>query len=486
MDKKTEKTPMNMRALKNGSYSLILCAAALALVIVLNLLVGSLPSSLTKPDFSTLSLYEIGEETKQIAAGVEVPVTMYLVAPAGQENLLLLELMHRYADLSPKITVKTVDPDTNPSFVPKYTTEALSSSSVIVESEYRHYVVDYNSIYVTSYENMTEEDYYNYLYYGIMPQGTPYFYGEMMLTTALDYVSSPVIPTVYVLSGHDETELTDTISATLKTNNIATNSLSLLTVDAIPGDCSAILVNNPKMDLNAAESEMLTAYVKNGGNIILITDYRYYSTEKMPNLTALAATMGMRSEDGLLIEHNRSNYYQYPVYLLPVIGTTGPAAMLPTTNMYTLITQAHGIVLTGEGEASASSFLTTTTSSFVKPVITEKSTFEKEEGDVDGPFSVAAHATLGEGKFVWYSSTAITDANTDQAVSGGNSTLFMSSVNWMCEKEVAVSIVAKTLQVAPLIVPAGAANMWSTVLVIVLPLAILGGGFAVWFRRRRR
>jgi len=486
MDKNTEKKPINMRALKSGSYSLVISAVVLALVIVVNLIVTALPSAYTKLDASTVGLLEIGEETKAIAAGIDTPVTMYLIARRGQEDETILELLRRYEDLSPLITVKTVDPDTNPGFTSAYTDDSLSLNSVIAVSERRSYVVDYNEIYVVSYDNMTEEDYYNYLYYGIQPTGTPYFYGELMLSSALDYVTSPMIPTVYILSGHSEDALSNTVTATLTTNNIVTAELGLLSADKIPSDCSAILVNNPKTDVSAYEAELLTEYLQNGGNMILITDYRHYSDAKMPNLAALAALMGMKAEDGILVEGNRSNYNGYPTMLLPVLSNSGPATLLSSTNIYTMMPNAHGIVLTGEGEAQAAALLKTTTASFVKKAGANITTYEKEEGDVEGSFAVAAHAERNGGKFVWYATPYILSDEMDYYVNGGNSTLFMSSVNWMCEKAVAVSIMAKTMQVQALVVPEGASVMWGTLLIGILPLAILGGGFAVWYTRRRR
>lgn len=474
-----------MRALKSGSYTLVVSAVVLALVVVLNLIVSALPTTYTKLDVSSVGLLELDEETEGIVSAVNMPVTMYLIAQRGGEDATILELLHRYEAMSPHITVKTVDPDTNPGFVSAYTDAAINMNSVIVESELRSYVVDNSEIYVVSYENMTEEDYYNYIYYGIQPSGTPYFYGELMFTTAIDYVTVDTIPTVYTLTGHSEDALSETVSANFYANNIDTAELDLLTAQAVPADCSAIMLNNPKTDITTYESEILTAYLTAGGNMILVTDFRYFSAVDMPNLAALTEQMGMRSEDGLLIEGNSSGYIQYPFWLIPVLGTESFAAQL-NGRIQTTIPRAHGIVLTGEGEADTAALLKTTTSSYVKKAGMNLSTYEKEEGDAEGSFAVAASATLGESKFVWYASPYIFDDSMDYYVGGGNSTLFITSVNWMCEKTVSVSVVPKTLQVEALVVPALASVAWGFVLTIALPIAILGGGFIVWLIRRRR
>ena len=483
---KKDMQSVNTRALKSGSYSLMMCALALVLVIALNLMVGVLPTSFTKLDSSAVDLLTLGDESKQIAKGITSPVTLYLIAQRGGEDVTIRSLLDRYADLNSNIKVETVDPDTNPAFTSQFTTDTLSPNSVIVDGTLRDYVIDYYEIYVTSYENITEEDLYNYYTYGIEPTGTPYFYGELMISSALDFVSAETVPMAYCLTGHSEDSLNSSMQAYFTTDNIVISELSLLSAEKIPDDCSVLILNNPKTDLSQYEAELITSYLEAGGHVILVTDFRYYTNTNMPHLASITAMMGMKSEDGILVETNRNNYNSYPTYLLPVIGAGGPAEQLNSTSMYTLIPNAHGITLTGEGSSSAASLLKTTVDSYVKKAGQNLTTYEKETGDVDGPFSVAAYSTMGESKFVWFSSTAVMDEQWDYYVNGDNSEIFMASVNWMCEKAVSLSILAKQMQVEALVVPAAAAGLWSTVLTLVLPLSILAGGFVIWFRRRRK
>lgn len=489
MENKQMKTK-NTRALKSGSYSLVMCALAIAFVIVVNLVVGALPTSSTKLDASSIDILTLSDESVSVAKNVSSPVTMYLIAARGSEDVTIRSLMDRYADLNSNITVKSVDPDTNPAFTSQYTTDTLNANSIIVDGEYRDYVIDYTDIYVTDYSNITQEDYYNYLYYGVMPSGTPYFYGELMISSALDYVSTEIIPTAYYLTNHSEDSFSDTMLSYFSTENIATAELGLLSVSEIPADCSAIILNNPKTDISEYEAEMLISYLESSGNLILITDFRYYTNEKMPNLAKVAALMGMQSEDGILVEGSSSAYNSYPTYLLPTLTTYGPASLLSTTNMYTFLPNAHGIVLTGEGDAETNDLLKTTTASFVKKAGQNITTYEKEDGDVDGPFSVAASSTLaaanGESKMVWFASPAIVSEQWDYYVNGGNSEVFLASVNWMCEKSVSLSILAKQMQVEALVVPESSSGAWSMILTIVIPVAVLGAGFYIWVRRRRK
>ena len=71
---------------KNGAMASVLTAAVLAAVILVNLLVGKLPKKFTQFDLSQNGVYSIGEDTKQLLAGVEQDVTFYYLAQTGQEQ----------------------------------------------------------------------------------------------------------------------------------------------------------------------------------------------------------------------------------------------------------------------------------------------------------------------------------------------------------------------------------------------------------------
>ena len=70
------KTNRNTRSLRAGGYSIALSAIVIAAVVVLNLLVGKLPSSITKPETSSVKLYDFDDQTRAIAEGVSEDVTI--------------------------------------------------------------------------------------------------------------------------------------------------------------------------------------------------------------------------------------------------------------------------------------------------------------------------------------------------------------------------------------------------------------------------
>ncbi len=481
---------LNKKYLKIGSYSIAVCAVVCAIVILINMLVGEIPSVYTKYDFSSLNLFSIGDETAEILAGVDEDVNVYILTARGSESQTTVEFLERYSGMNSHIKVSTVDPVTNPGFVEKYTDNELSDNSVIFESAKRSYVIDYNDIYPRQY---SDEELYYYYYSGQIPAGTPYFNGELMFTTAVDYVTRDDLPVMYALTGHGETELDSTYASYISSENIATNELSLLTADEIPRDCTSILINVPTSDISADECEKLEKYLDEGGNIILVTGAVTYTSYSMPNITALCAYMGLESVDGMVVEGNRNNYLYDPRYLLPVLGTTydGPLSLLSSSKIYTLMYASHGILDIGTHEVTP--LMSSTTSAFVKENFLTDNSVTKSDGDISGMVYVGA-AVTGEAdgtraenyKFVWFSSPSITDSSADSYVSGGNSAVFTSTLNWMSASKTNLSIMAKQMQVEALVIPESASAFWSVAVVFIVPISVFICGFVAWFKRRRK
>lgn len=486
--KAPKKNGINKKYLKIGSFSITMTIVVVAVVVVVNLIVGEIPSTFTKYDMSALELYSIGEETEAVISSVADDVTFYIIAQRGSEDATVKELLDRYAAMNSHITVKTADPITNPTFVEQYTSDQLSMNSVIAVSGKRSYAVDYYEIYTTTY---SDEELYYYYYYGQMPTGTPYFNGELCFTTALDYVTRDDLPTAYLLTGHGETALSETYLSYFTAENIATEELSILTLTELPEDASAVVINVPTSDISEMEEEMLSAYLDEGGSIILITGATSYNSKTMPNLTALAKKVGLESVDGIVVETSQNNYMMYPHYLLPKIGSTStePLSLMSGNNTYVFANAAHGII--SDGTHDVNPLLSTTSGAYVKSNLNAE-TLEKEDGDISGTVYIGASVTEEvEGdrsdsyKFVWFSSPALTDEYSDSVVSGGNSSMFMAASGWMCENKINLSIMAKQLQVESLTITAAESTLWSIVVVFVVPIAIFALGFVVWWKRRK-
>jgi ABC-2 type transport system permease protein len=475
-----------------GAYSAFLTLVVIAFVIVVNLMVGELPTTVTKFDTSSLQLYTLTNSTIDIVEGLTEDVTMYYIVQNGTEDINIEEMLNRYSSYSNRIKVRKIDPTSNPGFSDKYTDD-LSNNSVIVESAKRSSVVTNEEIYTVQY---TEEDYYNYYMTGVLPSGTTYFNGEGALTTAIDYVTADDLPVLYIITGHGETDLSATVLAAAKADNILTEQLPLLTVTDIPDDAGAVILNAPTSDLTEQERDVLLTYLELGGKMILITSYGSYSDAKMPNLAAVARAYGLQAASGLVMEGNQNNYMQYPFYLLPNVNKESDIAMnLTSANITTILPFAHGITKVADTKMFVEGVLTTSADAFVIADLearieewantdTPQKAYEKQDGDPAGVFYVAASAedTTTGGKLFWISSPVVI---ADEFYSY-NGELFMSALTMLCEKSSSISILGKAMQIQSLAVSSAAAAFWGFVLIILLPVGTVVLGLVIWNRRRKR
>ncbi len=98
------------------------------------------------------------------------------------------------------------------------------------------------------------------------------FAGENALTSAISYVTSDDLPKLYLLEGHGESALSDTFSTAVEQENLMMDTLSLLTLEAVPEDADCVMIYAPTSDISADEKDRLLSYLQGGGTLMLITD----------------------------------------------------------------------------------------------------------------------------------------------------------------------------------------------------------------------
>ncbi len=482
------------KSLKIGSFTLISTAVVLALIIFVNLFISELPSTLTAIDTTSEKLYDIGDTTKELLGKIDDEIDIYMLVESGTESKTIIqveELIQKYIDRNSKITFSEVDPALKPAFAKQYTEDTLSNGAVIVTSGEKSRVIKETEwfVYDTQYGEMDTSTYQSYQAYGYVDGTDPLmFYGEMKLTGALSFVTSDDLPKIYFTTGHGEATLNSTFLGYISNENIETETVNLITGESctVPDDCDLIFINMPQQDFTEAEADAVKEFYSNGGDVLLITYCLYYNSESLPNLTSLANSMGLEPTDGIIIEGDSSHYMQYPYYLVPNAANSGPLSYLEN---YTFLSAfSHGLKAVDGTETEVLELLTTSDKSFIKSEVQNIETFEKEDGDTDGPFATAAMTANdtdnGTAYFTWFASPCSVDPDYDMG--GGNSALFTSVINWMCEKETNVSILGVDVSTSPLSTTEGDVAVWGFVTVGVIPLAILAGGFVIWFKRRRK
>ena len=474
------KASLTTRAFRVGGYSVAAAAIVVFLAVVANILVNALPASVTQLDTTAGTLYTLSQETEDILDGLEQDVTIYWIVQSGQEDETLGTLLDRYAARSNYVTLETIDPDVSPNFLQEYVSGTVYNNSLIVESGDRNTYVSYEDIYEYSYSS-------DYSSYDVS------FAGESSLTSAIDYVLSDTLPKLYTLTGHGEDDLSTSFQSAVEQQNIEVADLSLLTEESVPEDADCLLINGPDSDLSQDEVEAIQAYLDTGGDLIVLTDPAQ-DGQDLTNLEALMGEYGMAANDGVVIEGDTANYaLGSPFYLLPNLESHSITSPLQEGGYYILLALAQGITVEGSPRdgLTVESLLTTSDAAYSKIAGYSMETYSKEEGDIDGPFSLAAIATDtledgSESHVIWVGSTSLLDDQYNQQVSGANQDFFLNCVGWTCEGEEGVSIHAKQITTEYLTMSASTASMLTLLLVAVLPAGYLLFGLRIWIRRKHQ
>ena len=461
---------------KHGTYRASMVVFACVAAVLVNLTAGKLPSQYLKYDVSDQKLFTTGDQTAEIVKGLDEDITLYLIAQQGSEDATLQELLDRYAGLSSHIKVETKDPVLYPNFVSQYTSENLSENSVLVVGQNRSKAVDYYDIYQYSMD------------YSTYSSSLSSFDGEGQITSAIAYVTAEDMPVVYTLTGHDEAELSTTVTSSIEKENIELKSLSLLTEEAVPEDAKAVIIYGAISDISEAEKNKLEAYMEQGGQIMLLLGYTDKDT---PNLDSLLDDYGIVLADGLVLEGDSQHHLpNYPYYLLPDIQSS--AYTSDVSSRYVLLAFAQGMTEAADisEDLTYESLLTTSAKSYSKTNL-ESENLEQEAADITGPFDLGAVVTKTidenvEAKLVVFSSETLLDEQVDSMVSGGNSTLFLNVMSQLVDHESTVSIEPKSMSTEYLTVPAGSAIFWGILTIILIPLLLLATGGIIWFGRRKR
>ena len=467
---KEEQPDRNRTAFRGGTYALSITAVVLAILVVLNVLVSALPSSLTKLDISATKLYSITSNTKVVVNALEEDVTIYWIVQSGEEDDVIENLLSKYESLSDHINVVKKNPDVYPTFAEQYTNETVQNNSLVVECGDRSRFIGYDDIYIQ------EADIYSYTY-------STSFDGEGAITSAIDYVVTDDLPQLYVLEGHGEQELPQNFKEQIEKENIETNTLSLLTVDEVPEDADAILIYEPSSDLSEEEIDMLYEYAEDGGKLLVIAG----PTEDgiLENLYGLLENYDVETCEGIVVEGNRDRYTMQPYVLLPEMSSHEITDSLIEENYYPNMPISQGMIINDESGA-VTPLLTTSSESFSKIAGYDLTTYEKEDGDVDGPFAVALSIDCSnEGQIVWFSSAAFLDDMYNALSSGSNSDLAMNALSSLIGESEAMAIRSKSLNYNYLSITDSTASLLKTLMIGVFPLTYLGVGVFVILKRRR-
>lgn len=457
---------------KRGSYTLAMTSIVIAIVIVFNMIVNLIPENKRQFDISSTNIYEISSKSKKIINKVDHDVTFYVLAEKSNTDKRIKTFINKYASLSDKIHIKWIDPVLHPSALTKYGTEE-NNIVISCKKTNRTTTVSFDDILVSSTS-----------YYSTSSSASS-FDGDGQLTSALNYVTSNKKYKAYYTSGHGESSLSSEVTSLLTKSRISTSDLLLMTATSIPDDCDLLIINGATSDFTKDEVKLLSSYLKKGGKVVTLL---VQTNKSMKNLYGLLKDYGLTVQSGYIADTERSyqgNYY----YLIPNLSVSGDMASGISSNSVMII-NSKGMTQSTPVRDSISTDAFMTTSSNGYAVTEKKQTQGTYVLGATSTESVKVKNSKGkkvtkESRLTVYGSNMLIDEQITSSFSSlENLTLFTNSVTASLDNADNVSISPKSLEVSYNTI--AHPGPFSILVVFVIPVGLIVGGFIVWFRRRRR
>ena len=435
------------RSARLGANTAILTAAVLAIFAIVNFLGYRHHKRI---DLTAEKLYSLSDQTRKIVTGLQKDIK--IIKFDEKDDPALKDQMTEYRDLSTRLTYEQIDPRVKPEIAKQF--EVSRMGEVVVASG-----------------NRTER-----------PQGT----SEQELTNAILKVTRDTLKTICFVEGHDEKALSNSegegyasVETLLKNENYNVKTVALASQSQVPTDCDVLAVAGPKKPLLQPEAAMIGKYLDAGGKAILLVD-----PDTDAGLDEIFKAWKIEVGNNTVIDVSAAGQMFGGGPYAPLVMKYGSHAITKDFGRTMTIFPLARTVKGGEG---ATSLLETSEQSWGESELKPGSTPEMTEGkDVKGPASlgVAASKTIGD-KEARMIVLGDSDFATNRVLGfQRNGDLFLNSINWLAQDEDLISIRPKTGTNRRVDLTGSQQNMIFWFLVVLLPLAVIGTGAYVWWKRR--
>jgi len=454
------RTWLTGRQVRYGSNALLMSLAFLGILFFVNFLSNRHHQRF---DLTAAKRYSLSPQTLQILRELKEPVKILgFFTPGDPRQEELKDLLEEYIYHSDKLSYEIVDPDLKPGLARQY---GISSYGVLVFER------------------------------GDKRQET-YALDEQDITSAILKVSREEEKVVYFTTGHRERDPNGydqrgyaQAKQWLERDNYRVETLNLAAItETLPSDAAVIVVAGPQVPFAPEEAERLRQYLDDGGKLFVLADPEFDT-----GLDDLLEAWGVRLRNDVVVDPGSSFFGDV---LSPMVSryrfSTITKDLGGLTSFFPGARSVEKITPSPEGR-SVFVLLETTRASWgetdIEALRQRRARFD-EGVDTRGPLALAVsvQASKGEekGRLVVFGDADFA-SNSVLSVRGnvGNADLFRNSVNWLAEEEELIAIGPKPpdiRQIQPL-TPAQLRTVFSLV-VIVMPLAVLVAGGLVWWSRR--
>ncbi len=388
----------------------------------------------------------------------------------------IAQLVDRYKRHKADLTLTFIDPDSQPEKVRELNIDA--TGAIIVE-----------------YQDRTEK---------------LNFIDELSLTNALLQLANADERWVTFLTGHGE-RAPDGIAnfdlgqfgKELDRRKIKAQALNLTTMPDIPGNSALLVITAPAVPLLTAEIELIKRYIRQGGNLLLLTDPGNH------HLDALLQALGLRQLPGTLVDSKSKLYGINDPGFVPA----GDYLSHPITQGFQTITVypvTAALEIDEETDFQPAELLKSAIQSWTETgPIAGKILFDADGDEKQGPLAFAYALTRDLDKNPSTSSgqgspersrrvqgrpfeqriVVVGDGDfLSNAYLGnvGNLDMGLRMINWLIHDDRFIDIPAKIATDKSLQLSQISVAVIGFGFLVVIPLLLMGTGFYIWRKRKQR
>lgn len=436
-------------------------------------------------DLTESQQFSLSDQTRQILGNLKSPLKVRVFHSTSDSPQRYRDRFMEYEYQSRQVSVEYIDAESKPTESEKY--EITAVPTIILEYDGRT-------------QRSTSAD-------------------EQAITNALKKLIEGKTKKAYFLQGHGERDPDDAgtargykgASAGLTDENFEVAKLTLAQTNAVPADASLIVVAGANIDLLPKETELITAYLKDGGKLLLLIDPPEKGGTVQPaSLIALAKAWGIQVGDDLIVDPQGQALGAGAEVPIGMPTSHQISAKLRGTAMAFSVARSVTPVEGGADGKFAQSITESGPSSWAETDVkslyaTGRPTKDVDKGDKAGPISIgaavsapaaaappasgdkpadppAADAPKPEARLVVIGDSDF--ASNRWIGQLGNGNLFLNTANWLAQQEDLIAIRPRDPEDRRVELTDDQQTRIFWITLVIIPLALFGNAFRVYWKRR--
>ncbi len=445
-------------------------------------------------DWTKSQLYSLSEKTLNVLAGLkeDVDFIVFLTPEQGEIYQPTTELLSRYGAASRRVHVRIVDAAKKPveaqQLVQKY---GVRTTGVVVTTGKDKRVIDSNDLAELDFRTMQSTG---------APQMTGYK-GEQLFTSALVQLSEGRKPKILFTTGHGEHSLDDQSGSGLSgaqqllgRDNFELEEWASLGKPAVPEGTDLLVIAGPTGSLVQPELDAFSAYLNNGGRMLVMLDPTLGPVPGGLVTTGLEGWLGrygIKAGQNIVVDpSNPLPFFGPETIFSKEYGDHPITKALSEGSIPVLLSVVRSVAPGSAPGVKLTELVRTSSEGWGETDLGNLDKVGRDPRDVAGPVGVAVVAesdstapgkrpmrlvAVGDSDFA---GNQLLQANV------ANSVLLSNALNWLVERESLLGIPPKkTEQVKLTLTQDEIRRIY--LLAAALPILSIVLGTAVFFRRRR-